>query len=76
MVDGNIAYYAHLKSIQSDLYLGKKVLRGSELGLVGISGVPDRDYQDSHLHFEISKNPFTSTQYSLENTLFWPYLGK
>lgn len=38
--------------------VGSLVGAGTYLGNVGISGVPDKNYKDVHLHFEIQQNPF------------------
>lgn len=76
MADGNIVFYSHLKKVNDSLYLGKKVKMGDNLGIVGISGVPDKEYNDSHLHIEIAENPHDGKSYSNTDVLFWPYLGK
>lgn len=45
-------YYAHLSKFAEDLYVGKKLLRGEELGLVGSTGRST----GPHLHFEIRQH--------------------
>lgn len=59
-------YYAHLSKFAEDLYVGKKILRGEEIGLVGSTGRST----GPHLHFEIRKQGLyvdpLSDDYSLD----------
>ncbi|HBB27422.1 TPA: hypothetical protein DCZ36_02925 [Candidatus Gracilibacteria bacterium] len=57
-MDGNVTFYSHLSRISPDIMVGSLVGAGTYLGNVGISGVPDKNYKDVHLHFEIQQNPF------------------
>jgi murein DD-endopeptidase MepM/ murein hydrolase activator NlpD len=77
MVDGNVVFYSHLSAIAPGLYVGKKVSAGELFGNIGISGVPDKDYNNPHLHFEIAENPLTpkTKPADLHDMLLWPYLG-
>lgn len=59
-------YYAHLSKFADELYVGKKILRGEEIGLVGSTGRST----GPHLHFEIRKQGLyvdpLSDDYSLD----------
>jgi len=57
-LDGNVTFYSHLSRISPDITIGSTVEAGTTLGNIGISGVPDKNYKDAHLHFEIQQNPF------------------
>lgn len=76
--DGNVTFYSHLSKIEPDLAVGSEVGAGTLLGAVGISGVPDKNYRDIHLHFEIQKNPFAEGQKNPTalDIMRWDYLGK
>ncbi len=77
-MDGNIIFYSHLSKISPDIVVGSSVEAGIYLGNIGISGVPDKNYKDIHLHFEVQKNPF---QKDMKNPtdleiMRWDYVGK
>jgi murein DD-endopeptidase MepM/ murein hydrolase activator NlpD len=78
MIDGNVVFYSHLSAIQDGLYVGKKIQSGDTLGKIWISGVPDKDYKNTHLHFEIAVNPLNSKNSPAikDEIIMWPYLGK
>lgn len=57
-MDGNVTFYSHLSKISDDIVLGASVDKGTYLGNIGRSGVPDKNYKNLHLHFEIQQNPF------------------
>ncbi|MDD5770430.1 MAG: M23 family metallopeptidase [Candidatus Gracilibacteria bacterium] len=55
---GDVIFYAHLNKVYDDIKVGNIVPKGYPLGQVGKTGVPDKDYEDYHLHFELRKNPY------------------
>ncbi|MFZ3232438.1 MAG: M23 family metallopeptidase [Patescibacteria group bacterium] len=55
--DGNVTFYSHLSKFAPDVAEGKSVVAGEILGNIGITGVPDRNFDRPHLHFEIQVNP-------------------
>lgn len=57
-MDGNVTFYSHLSRISPNITVGSYVEAGIYLGNIGISGVPDKNYKNIHLHFEIQENPF------------------
>ena len=77
-MDGNVTFYSHLSKIAQNITVGSVVDSGVMLGNIGTSGVPDRNYKDIHLHFEIQKNPHSSDEEPLNNLAImrWDYVGK
>lgn len=75
--DGNVTFYSHLSVIAPDVAPGKMVVAGEILGNVGITGVPDKNYDMPHLHFEIQKNPHDGSD-SKEpiSVMRWDWLSK
>lgn len=75
--DGNVTFYSHLSAIAPEIAEGRSVAAGEILGNVGISGVPDKNYDNPHLHFEIQKNPHDGSDSSSPLTVMrWDWLGK
>lgn len=77
-MDGNVIFYSHLSKISPDIMVGSNVEAGIYLGNIGKSGVPDKNYKDIHLHFEIQENPFSE---NMENPTYmdimrWNYIGE
>jgi len=54
----DVVFYGHLDSIADDLKVWDLVIKWRYFWNIGISWVPDKNYKDSHLHFEIHKNPY------------------
>ena len=77
-MDGNVTFYSHLSAISPDITVGSLVEAGTTLGNIGTSGVPDKNYKNIHLHFEIQENPFIENQKNptyLE-IMRWNYIGE
>jgi len=53
----DVVFYSHLSYISPDLKVWKMVTKGEIIWKVGISGVPDKNYKDYHMHLPIQKNP-------------------
>lgn len=76
---GDIIFYSHLDTVFSDIKVGKFVSVWDILGTVGKSWVPDKNYTDYHLHFELRKNPYNKSEawkYSLLNYMTWDWYFK
>ena len=54
----DVVFYSHLDDVFTNIEEGVTVKRGQPLWTVGITGIPDKAYNDFHLHFPIHKNPF------------------
>lgn len=77
-MDGNVIFYSHLSTISSDITVGSLVEVGTIIGNIGTSGVPDKNYKNTHLHFEIQQNPFIENQKNPDflDIMRWDYIGK
>lgn len=77
-MDGNVTFYSHLSAISPEISVGSLVEGGINIGNIGTSGVPDKNYKDVHLHFEIQKNPFIENQKNPDylDIMRWDYLGE
>jgi len=77
-MDGNVTFYSHLSAISSDITVGSMVEAGTTMGNIGTSGVPDKNYKNIHLHFEIQENPFLENEKnpSYLNIMRWNYIGE
>ncbi|NVP17761.1 M23 family metallopeptidase [Candidatus Gracilibacteria bacterium] len=76
---GDIAFYSHLDKVYSNIKVGDMVFRGQALGTIGISGVPDKNYKDYHLHIELRKNPYNDNRklpYSIDEYMSWDWYFK
>ena len=77
-ISGHVAIYAHLESIPDEIVEGLRVVRGTTIGHVGGSAVPDKKYL-YHLHFELALNPlndYKAGKYTQTDVLLWPWYGK
>ncbi|MDD2870589.1 MAG: M23 family metallopeptidase [Candidatus Gracilibacteria bacterium] len=78
-MSGDVVFYSHLNEIFSNIKIGEVVKKGQPLGTVGKTGVPDENYTDYHLHFEVQKNPFNlqkNQEYDLDDYMKWDWLLK
>lgn len=76
---GEVVFYSHLDQVSADIQEGNFVKRGTFLGTVWVSGVPQADYSDYHLHFPIMKNPYNNMQagsYDFWDYILWDWLAK
>lgn len=75
----DVAFYSHLDKVYSNIKVWTVVFRGQALWTVWISGVPDKNYKDYHLHIELRKNPHLDTrkvQYSFYEYMNWDWYFK
>lgn len=76
---GEIVFYSHLDNVYDYLEEGDMVERGTPLGTMGSTGVPEEWYDDYHLHFEIQVNPYNpenAGKYNFEDYLKWDWKFK
>ncbi|MDD4151457.1 MAG: M23 family metallopeptidase [Candidatus Gracilibacteria bacterium] len=76
---GDVVFYAHLSSINDDIKPGMIIESGKTMGKIGITGVPDKNYTNYHLHFEIAQNPKLKEKigdYNFDDMINWDYVGK
>lgn len=74
--DGNVVIYAHLENIPEYLKEGMIVKEWSYFWQVWRSWVPDKEYTDFHLHFEVQVNAHNSTNESFLDIMRWSWLWK
>ncbi|MCD5380499.1 M23 family metallopeptidase [Candidatus Gracilibacteria bacterium] len=76
---GDVIFYSHLDDVYSNIEEGIFLKEGTDIGTIGVTGVPDRDYDNFHLHFPIQKNPYNpkkAGKYSLEDIMDWDWYLK
>ncbi|MDQ7022527.1 MAG: M23 family metallopeptidase [Candidatus Gracilibacteria bacterium] len=76
---GDVVFYSHLTDIYKNIIEGYFIESGENIGTVGSSGVPDRDYTNFHLHFSIMKNPYDIKKvgkYGYEDIMSWNWYLK
>jgi len=80
-MDWNIVFYSHLSEIPTYLYEWQVVKKKTFLGKIDKTWVPDKEYKDYHLHFEIQINPLLwgsnlSNLDIMKWDWFWEYKNK
>jgi murein DD-endopeptidase MepM/ murein hydrolase activator NlpD len=73
---GEVVFYAHLNEVFDYIDEWSFVTAGTPLGTIGNSWVPEKDYDDYHLHFEIQSNPYNKNlagTYTFEDYLKWDW---
>ncbi len=72
----DVIFYSHLDdvydNIKEDLFLS----RWEDIWTIWVTWVPDKDYDNFHLHFPIQKNPYNTKKawkYSLEDIMDWDW---
>lgn len=76
---GEVVMYDHLETVASGLKEGQYVERGTTLWNVWITGVPDAEYQDAHLDFSVTVNPYEAGKagrYEPEEYMYWDWKFK
>lgn len=74
----DVAFYSHLDEVFSNLSVWDIVIKWQPLWTVGISWVPDKSYNDYHLHLELRKNPYENKKinYSFDDYMSWDWYFK
>jgi len=71
-----IVMYAHLDTVFDNIQEGDIIKKGSPLGTIGVSGVPEQGYSDYHLDFSIHENPYNlemAWKYDIDDYMRWPW---
>jgi len=58
----DVVFYGHLEDVYENIKPWVIVKRWQPLWTVGISWIPDKNYKDYHLHFELRKNPMDKSK--------------
>ncbi len=75
----DVIFYSHLDKVNPDLQVWDTINRGQYIGTVWITWVPDKNYTDYHLHFELRKNPYkkeNAWNNTLEDYMNWDWYFK
>ncbi len=75
----DVIFYSHLTKIYEWIEEWTLVSVGTQIGTIGKTWVPDKNYTNYHLHFPIQKNPYDLTKvwkYSLEDYMWWSWYLK
>lgn len=75
----DVVFYAHLDKVYNDIKVWNIVSKWHLLWTVWKTWVPDENYNDYHLHFEIRKNPFILSKawkYTLFDYMTWDWYFK
>ncbi len=76
---GEIIMYAHLDKVVDSLKEWTIINRLNYLGNIGVTWVPEEWYDDYHLDFSISENPYNpwkAWSYDLVDYMSWPWKFK
>lgn len=75
----DVVFYSHLDSINPEIKEWMLIKANITMWKVGITWVPDKNYTNTHLHFEIAKNPKIKDKvwtYNFDDMINWDYLWK
>lgn len=75
----DIVFYSHLDSIDPKIKVWTFVQAGLSMWKIWITWVPDKNYKNYHLHFEIAINPKDTQKiwnYNFDDMINWNYLWK
>lgn len=74
----DVAFYAHLDSVFDWIEEWNMVFKWQPLWTVWITWVPDKEYNDYHLHLELRKIPYDDkkSNYTYEDYMSWPWYFK
>ena len=75
----DVIFYSHLTEIYDNIVEWAIISEWTDIGTIGKSWVPDKNYTNYHLHFPIQKNPYTpkkAWKYSLEDIMDWDWYLK
>ena len=75
----DVIFYSHLNEIFTNIKVWEVVQKWQPIWTVWISWVPDKNYNDYHLHFPIQVNPFNPDmigKYDLDDYMNWDWMFK
>lgn len=76
---GEVVMYAHLDKIVEGIKEWMVVTKWTPVATIGVTGVPQLDYDDVHLDFSVHENPYDKDmagKYDIEDYMTWPWLLK
>lgn len=75
----DIVMYSHLNDVFSNIKVWEIIKKQQPIWTIWITGVPDKNYKDYHLHFVVHTNPFNSKKawkYDLDDYMEWDWMFK
>ena len=75
----DVVIYSHLNEIKSNIVEWSVVKKWKLFWAIWITGVPDKNYKDYHLHLEVYKNPYNDLiawNYSILDYMKWDWYFK
>lgn len=75
----DVVFYWHLNKVYDNIKVWDIVKKWTPFWTVWKTWVPDKDYSDYHLHFEVRRNPYNvknAWKYSLKDYLNWDWYFK
>lgn len=75
----DLVFYSHLTEISDTIVEWEIIKQGDFVWTTGITGVPDKNYSDYHLHFTIHKNPYIrkkAWKNTIDDYLLWDWYFK
>lgn len=73
----DVAFYSHLDNVYSNLKVWDIVKKWQFLWTIWISWIPDKSYDDYHLHLELRKRPdITKKTYDIYDYMSWDWYFK
>lgn len=70
---GDVVFYSHMTEIDANISEWVLVKKWQRVGTTGVTWVPEKWYDDYHLHFAVMKNPYTFEKAGTYN--FWDYMA-
>lgn len=74
-----VIFYSHLDDVYDYIKEGDMINRWTPIGTMGVSGVPEKDYHDYHLHFALQVNPYDISRagtYDFSDYMRWDWKFK
>lgn len=75
----DVIFYAHLDTINPEIKEWMLIKGNTPMWKIGITWIPDKNRTNTHLHFEVAKNPKLKEKiwtYTFDDMINWDYLGK
>ena len=73
---GEVIFYSHLDSVYDYIREGDMITRSTPLWTMWVTGVPEKDYDDYHLHFALQVNPYDHQKagtYNFDDYMTWDW---
>ena len=75
----DVVFYSHLNDVFTNIKVWEVVKKWQPIGTIWITGVPDKNYKDYHIHFPIQVNPHNKDKigkYDIDDYMNWDWLLK